>query len=72
MNNRNVSTVGVERSTALNVHGFNPIEVFAEISSHYFGQKCLLFSIIKERYLYSRINFHGFPKNHGNLESLVQ
>ena len=71
MNNRNVTTVGVERSTRLNVHGFNPIEVFAEIVSHYFGQKCLLFSIIKERLLYSRRNFHG-PGSPENHESLVQ
>ena len=34
-------TVDVERFTRLNVCGFNPTEVFAEILSHCLGQKCL-------------------------------
>ena len=41
------------KNFGLNVHGFNPIEVFAEMLSCFLGQKCWLFSIIKERRLYS-------------------
>ena len=43
-----------ERFAGLNVYVFNPIEVFVEILLHCLDQKCLLFSIIKERHLYSR------------------
>ena len=41
----------MERFAGLNINGFNPIEVFAEIFSCFLGQKCLLFSIIKEKHL---------------------
>ena len=41
-----------ERFAGLNVCVFNPIEVFMEILSRCHSQKCLLFSIIKERCLY--------------------
>ena len=36
----------------LNVHVFNPVEVFAEMCSCCLDQKCILFIIIKERHLY--------------------
>ena len=49
----NAHTVDVERFAGLNVYGFNFIEVFTEILSQGLCQKCLLFSIIKERHLYS-------------------
>ena len=49
----NAHTVDMERFAGLNVYGFNFIEVFTEIFSHGLGQKCLLFSIIKERRLCS-------------------
>ena len=36
-------TVDVEKITGLlNFHGFNPIEVFADILSYFLTQKCLL------------------------------
>ena len=37
-----IHTVDVERFAGLNVHGFNPTEVFTEILSYCLGQKCLL------------------------------
>ena len=46
-------TIDGEKFAGLNVHFFNPIEVFAEIFSLCLGQKSLLFSTIKERHLYS-------------------
>ena len=39
--NRCPTTVDVEKFAGLNIHGFNPIEVFAEILKHFFSQKCL-------------------------------
>ena len=54
-----VYTIDGKRFTGLNVHVFNPTEVFTEILSCCLGQKCLLFSIIKERYLYSWEIFCG-------------
>ena len=50
-------TVDVERFAGLNIHSFNPTGVFMEILSRCLGQKCLLFSMVKERCLYSRKNF---------------
>ena len=35
-------TVDVEKFAGLNVHGFNPTEVFTEILLDCLGQKCLL------------------------------
>ena len=57
------STIDKEKFTGLNVHLFNPIEVFAEILSRCFGQKSLLFSTIKERHLYSWENFRSTLEN---------
>ena len=51
------STVDGERFAGLNIRGFSAIEVFAEIFLHCLGHKSLLFSINKERQLYSRKNF---------------
>ena len=51
-------TADGERFAGLNVRIFNPIEVFADILLHCLGgQKCLLFSIIKESHLYLRESF---------------
>ena len=55
-----------------NVRIFNPIKVFAEIFLHCLGQKCLLFSIIKERHLYSRENYGGTRKNRKKHECLAR
>ena len=57
-----------ERFTELNIHGFSAIEVFTEIFLCCLAQKCSLFSIIKERRLYSQKNLHGTE----NRESLAQ
>ena len=62
-------TVDVERFTVLNIHGFNCIEVFAEIRLYCLSQKCLLFNVIKERCLYSWKNLHSTLKNYENRES---
>ena len=67
-----IHTVDVEKFAGLNIHGFNPTEVFMEVRLHYFGQKRLLFSIIKERCLYSQKNFHGTLDNHEKRKSLAQ
>ena len=56
-------TIDKEKFTGLNVHFFNPIEVFTEILSRCFGQKSLLFSTIKERHLYSWENFRSTLEN---------
>ena len=37
----------------LNIHGFSPMKSFKGMLSRWLGQKCLLFSIFKERRLYS-------------------
>ena len=63
------TTVDGERFAGLNIHGFNAIKVFTEIFSHCLGHK---YSIIKERHLYSRKNFHGTPENREKRESLAQ
>ena len=65
-------TVDVERFSGLNVRSVHPIEVSAKIILCFLGQKCLLFSVIKERCLYSWKNFHGTLKNRENHESLAQ
>ena len=65
--------IDVERFAGLNVCGFNPIEVFAEILSRCLGQKCLLFSIIKERYLiYPWKNFCISFENREKHKNLAQ
>ena len=64
-------TVDRERFAGPNVRVFNPIKVFAEIFSHCLGQQCLLFSMIKERHLYSRENFCGTLENHEKREYLA-
>ena len=56
-------TVDWERFAGLNICGFNAIEVFTEMFSCCLGHKYSLFSIIKERHLYSRKNFCGTPEN---------
>ena len=48
------------RFTGLKIHSF---KVFMEAFLHCLGQKWLLFSIIKERRLYSRKNFRGSSEN---------
>ena len=65
-------TVDVERFSGLNVRSVNPIEVSAKILLCCLGQKCLLFSVIKERCLYSRKHFHGTIENCENHKSLAQ
>ena len=65
-------TVDGERFAGLNVHIFNPIEVFAEILSRCLGQKCLLLSLIKERHVYSQKIFCSTLENHEKSESLAQ
>ena len=62
-------TAYMERFAGLNNRGFGFIEVFVEILLHCLSQKCLLFSKIKERCLYSRKIFCGTLKN---SESLAQ
>ena len=58
-----LNTVDRERFAGLNVRVFNPIKVFAEILLCCLGQKCLLFSILKERHLYTWENFCGTLEN---------
>ena len=58
-----VHTVDMERFAGLNICGFNPIEILAEILLCCIGQKCLLFSIIKVRCLYSQEKFDGTLEN---------
>ena len=62
-------TIDMERFAGLNICDFSLIEVFTEILSRCLGQKYSLFSIIKERHLYSGKNFHGTLKNR---ESIAQ
>ena len=40
-------TIDGERFAGINAHGFNLIEVFAELLLRCLGQKCFLFSVIK-------------------------
>ena len=65
-------TVDEEIFTGLNVYAFNPIEVVAEILLRCLGQKCFLFSIIKERCLYSWKNFRGTLENRKKCKNLAQ
>ena len=62
------NTVDRERFAGLNIHGFNAIEVFMEIFSRCLGHKYSLFSIIKERYLYSQKNFYSTSENRENAK----
>ena len=66
-----VYTVDRERFAGLNIRSFITIEVFVEIFWHCLGHKYSLFSIIKERYLYSWKNFRGIPETE-KRESLAQ
>ena len=69
------STVDVEKFAELNVHSFSLIEILAKIPLRSLGQKCLLFSIINERHLYSQItqkNFCSILENRENHISLAQ
>ena len=61
------NTVDGERFAGLNIRGFNAIEVFMEIFSCCPGHKYSLFSIIKERDLYSQKNFYGTSENRESL-----
>ena len=60
-----------ERFAGLNISGFSTIKVFTEIFLHCLGHKCSLFSIIKERRLYSWINLHSTPENREKCENLT-
>ena len=66
-----INAVDVERFARLNICGFKPIEVFAELLSYCLGKRYLLFSLIKERNLYLWKQFRGSPENHENSESLA-
>ena len=55
-----------------NIRGFSTIKVFVEIFLRCLGHKYSLFSLNKERHLYSRKNFHGTPENREKRESLAQ
>ena len=65
-------TVDVETFAGLNVHGFSFIKVFAEILLRCLGQRYSLFSIIKERCLYSWKNFSSTLENYEKCKSLAQ
>ena len=65
-------TVDGKRLAGLNIRGFSAIEVFVEIFLHCLGHKYSLFSIIKERHLYSRKNLHGTPENREKRKRLAQ
>ena len=58
--------------TGLNVRGFNPIEVFMKMLACCLGQKCLLYSRIEERGIYSWKKFCNTLENRENHESLAQ
>ena len=60
----------MERFAGLNIHGFSPIKVFAEILLCCLGHNCSLFSTIKERCLYSQKNFYGTLENRENAKFL--
>ena len=53
-------------------HFFSAIKVFMEILPCCLGNKCSLFSTIKERCLYSQEKFHGTPENREKCKSLTQ
>ena len=61
-------TVDGERFARLHIHGFSAIKIFTEIFSCCLGHKYSLISTIKERYLYSRKNFHGTPETVKNTK----
>ena len=61
-----------ERFAGLNIRGFSTIEVFTEILSRCLDHKCLSFSTIKERRLYSWKNFCGTIENCEKCKSLAQ
>ena len=61
-----------ERFAGLNIRGFSGIKIFMEIFSRCLGHKYSLFSIIKERHLYSWKNFRGTPENCEKHESLAK
>ena len=72
-----IATADVERFTGLNVRGSTlgstPLKLLRKnFRVAFSGQKWLLFSIIKERRLYSRISFRGTLENRGERESLAQ
>ena len=54
-------TVDTEIFAVLNIHSFNCIEVLQKYF-HFLGQKCLLFSLIKEGCLYSWKKIHSTLK----------
>ena len=66
-----LTTVDGKRFAGLNTHGFSIIKVFAKIFSCCLDHKYSLFSIIKEKHLYSRKNFRGTPKNREKREYLA-
>ena len=66
------TTVDGEIFAGLNIRGFRAIKVFAETFSRCFGHKYSLFSLNKERHIYSWKNFHGTLENHEKHESLAQ
>ena len=61
-------TVDGERFTGSNIRGFSAIKAFTEIVMNCLGHKCLLFSTIKERRLYSQKIFCGTPENRENMK----
>ena len=66
--NMYIYTLDMERFAGLNILGLGPIKVFAEMLSLCLGQACSLFSIIKQRCLYSQKNFHGTLENCENTK----
>ena len=64
--------VDMERFIELNICGFNPTGVSTEILSHCLAISAHYFSIIKERWLYSRKNLRGTLENSEKRESLAQ
>ena len=61
----------MERFPGLNIHGSTPMK-FCGNTFALPWPEMLLFSITKERHLYSRENFCGTLKNHENRKSLAQ
>ena len=55
-------TIDMERFAEQNIQGFSAIKIFMDIVLHCLGHKCLLFSTINERHLYSQKNFCGTLK----------
>ena len=65
-------TVDGERFAGLNICGFSAVEDFHGNIPRCLGHKYSLFSVNKERHLYSRKNFRGALENHEKHESLAQ